>query len=139
MTMRVKYINSKGVELPLSGDPYRLYDESLFDFEWDIDMSEKPDGRGSIINAFKKTSKKVDAAIAIHNCSDEEFSNQMNHFFEVTAVDVASKIPGKLMLENGEYIECFIIKAQNKYWNYGRKSNYKGITFLFTQLCFLRR
>lgn len=126
----VKYVNSNGVTLDLSGFPYKIKVEELFDWVWEANMTDISSTRSNI-NAFRRTSKSISTTVWFYANDNEDISELVNYFFEVTEIDVINKTAGKLIINDQDYIECFIIAGSNRKWQKTPAFDSRSITVLF--------
>ena len=128
--MNLKYVSAENIVLDLSGFPYALQDTDAFNYVWSYDYSAASD-RGINLTRFYRNSKEIQMSVVFHADTEAEVVNAMNNFFTVTEKDVINKTPGRLILDDKSYIQCYIISAENTYWNNGIRTNARACTFLF--------
>ena len=126
----IKYVNSDGVTLDLSGFPYKIKVEELFDWAWEATMTDISSTRSNV-NTFRRTSKSISTKVWFCATGADQISDLVNHFFEVTEVDVVKKTAGKLIINNQDYIECFITAGSNRKWQKTPAFDSRNITILF--------
>lgn len=107
--MNIKYVNHLNEELDLSGVPYLLQNCDAFDYSWEPSMVARSDNK-SKVESFKRTSKKFTAELLI---KDDDFTAAVNRFFEITEKDIVANELGRLVLESGEYLPCFITESKH--------------------------
>lgn len=124
--MNIKYVNHLNEELDLSGVPYLLQNCDAFDYAWDGTMTAKGLTQ-SKIDSFKRTSKRFQAELLIKS---DNFSEAIDFFFRVTEKDVIAKSPGRLVLETGEYLSCYIVETKHSGFHVKNKWNMRQLTIL---------
>ena len=107
--MIVKYINSKGVEVNLNKDPYKLLVSDLLDYEWE------PIKSANKISGFEKTVSKKSINIDIMKNRNKTARQLMNELSFVFETDVANKTPGKLYIDDN-YMLCYIYASEKSSW-----------------------
>lgn len=127
---KVKYINSVGTSLDLSGFPYLVKTEELFDWEWDYDLTSISNTQSNVTRFFR-SSKEKDTTVWFYANDRSTISGLVDDFFEVTEYDVIRGTAGKLVVNDNLYIECFIVKGQNRKWGKHLPYNARTVTFLF--------
>lgn len=105
----IKYINNEGEVLNLSAPPYVVNETSIFDFEWSYDSVGTGNKKSNITKLYRN-SKTGDLKIFVH---DDDVLSRMAEFYEITEKDVIVGKPGKLVLDNGEYLSCFLVKSNH--------------------------
>lgn len=126
----IKYKSSNGTVLDLSGFPYKLGIEELFDWEWGSDAVAISNTQSNILK-FKRTQKDTTAKVWFYANTEESISELINNFFEVTEYDVITNQAGKLIINDGDYIECFIVAGANRKWQNTTPFNARNVKFIF--------
>lgn len=126
----IKYKSSNGTVLDLSGFPYKLGVEELFDWEWGSDAVAISNTQSNILK-FKRTQKDTTAKVWFYANTEESISELINNFFEVTEYDVITNQAGKLIINDGDYIECFIVAGANRKWQNTTPFNARNVKFIF--------
>ena len=126
----IKYKSSNGTVLDLSGFPYKLGVEELFDWEWGSDAVAISNTQSNILK-FKRTQKDATAKVWFYANTEESISELINNFFEVTEYDVITNQAGKLIINDGDYIECFIVAGANRKWQHTTPFNARNVKFIF--------
>ena len=125
----IKYVNSNGVVLDLSGFPYKLSIEELFDWQWEVD-SVAISNNQSNVSKFKRTTKEISTKIWFY-APDNEIGDLIDTFFETTEYDVVTKNAGRLIINDTDYIECFITAGNNRKWQKTPPFNARNIKLMF--------
>lgn len=107
--MIVKYINSKGIEVNLNKDPYKLLVSDLLDYEWE------PIKSANKISGFEKTVSKKSVNIDIMKNRNKTARQLMNELSFVFESDVVNRTPGKLYIDDN-YMLCYIYASEKSSW-----------------------
>lgn len=126
----IKYQNSNGVVLDLSGFPYKLGVEELFDWEWASDTVAISNTQSNVTK-FKRTLKDTTAKIWFYADTADGIGSLIDYFFETTEYDVVTKQAGKLIVNERDYIECFIVAGENRKWQKTPAFNARNVKFIF--------
>lgn len=127
--MNVKYVNSYEEELNLTEWPYMIQTENLFDYVTSYEAINTHISGGKILNFYRNVTEKP-LSIAIYATSQEEFTEALNRFYEVVEKDVLVQSPGRMVLDNGQYLSCYIINSENVKWSQAIRTSIKGITLV---------
>lgn len=126
----IKYINSQGKVLDLSGFPIKLQVEDLFDYEWSVD-TVAVNNTSSNVTRFKRHLKDATVKAWFYASTQEDVAALINYFFETTEYDVVTKQPGRLVVNDGAYMVCFITSGENRKWQKQPSFNERMIKFTF--------
>jgi hypothetical protein len=124
-----KYINYLGEELYLREYPIMAQVENLFDYEWSFD-NRVVGNKASDITRFYRNISEIELTIVIHGRSDEEMRTALEDISQITSRDVHANQPGRLVLEDGTYLTCYLLDAENTYWDKGINSTIKKMKVL---------
>lgn len=130
INVSIKYENSKGDVLDLSGFPYKLKIEELFDWEWEVD-SVAISNNQSNISRFRRPIKNKTTLVWFYAPTDSEVAELIDTFFETTEYDVVTNQAGKLIINDGDYIQCFIVAGENRKWQHRPSFNARTVKFIF--------
>lgn len=108
--MNIYYQNSRGETQSLSGWPVAIEDITpLFARRWDYDSSENINANVSRVGTLYRTKYEQKLTIQFFADTKEEYVKLMNHFADITEIDVLSKKPGRIYV-NDYYLECFLLE-----------------------------
>lgn len=127
--MKLYYENSEGTTLDLSGFPYLLTFTDAYDYTWEVESAVLGNNK-SKVQKFKRNSKQLSASIAISSRYRTDFTRYMDDFFSTVEVDVVANKPGKLITENGEYMQCYIVESENNRINPLMRLNERNVTIM---------
>jgi len=127
--MDIKYINHKKEVLNLSDWPIVLQPEPLFNFAWQYRARGSQTGRQRIDKFYMGVVEKP-LTVVIHTKMEDEFNAAMERFFEVTQKDVAAGEHGRIQLDNGYYLACWILTDDKAMWDQGIKVAFRQITLI---------
>lgn len=127
--MKLYYENSEGTILDLSGFPYLLTFTDAYDYIWEVESAALGNNK-SKVQKFKRNSKQISASIAISSRYRTDFTRYMDDFFSTVEVDVVANKPGKLITENGEYMQCYIVESENSRINPLMRLNERNVTIM---------
>lgn len=127
--MKLYYENSEGTTLDLSGFPYLLTFTDAYDYAWEVESAVLGNNK-SKVQKFKRNSKQLSASIAISSRYRTDFTRYMDDFFSTVEVDVVANKPGKLITENGEYMQCYIVESENSRINPLMRLNERNVTIM---------
>lgn len=108
--MKLWYENHLGETLYVSGFPFLLETAPNFAYEWQYNATGS-NKKGSKITKFYRNTKEMDDTLIIRTRTEAEMYARMKEFFEVVEQDIISMKPGKLKLEDGTYLSCYIIAS----------------------------
>ncbi|MDR1815640.1 MAG: hypothetical protein LBR00_03025 [Clostridiales Family XIII bacterium] len=111
----IQYVNSEGRALDLTAPPYTVVASDLLDWEWGCD-TEETGGVGVRVAQFKRTDYSREIELAVHADGKEDFAAAMNALYETFGRDVARTSPGRLSLEDGTYMECYVVASKKTIW-----------------------
>ncbi len=112
--MRICYENSIKEKYDMSDFPVAIEDiTSLFEKEWEYDVTEKKEKNAAIIDRLYRTTKKIKTTISVYADSKDEYETLMNDFEKITEVDILTGQNGKLWV-NDYYLDCIIVASQPK-------------------------
>jgi hypothetical protein len=127
--MKLYYENSEGTTLDLSGFPYLLTFTDAYGYAWEVESAALGNNK-SKVQKFKRNSKQLSASIAISSRYRTDFTRYMDDFFSTVEVDVVANKPGKLITENGEYMQCYIVESENNRINPLMRLNERNVTIM---------
>lgn len=107
--MIVKYINSKGVEVNLNKDPYKMLVSDLLDYEWEVLKSSNK------ISGFEKSVSEKTINIDIMKNKSKTARQLMNELSFVFESDIVNRTPGKLYIDDN-YMRCYIYASEKSSW-----------------------
>lgn len=113
--IQVKYINHLGQELDLSSDNYQIDLEALLNYNWNIDASDKGNF-ASKVSRFYRNSHQDSIIVTVYANSSAELQQNLTTFYETVEKDVLTNKSGKMKVGD-YYYDCFIVSAENQYWN----------------------
>lgn len=111
--MIVKYVNSKGVEVNLNKEPYKMLVSDLLDYEWEVITS------ANRITGFGYTVKEKVLNIDVHRNRDAGARENMNRLTEIFETDILSGAPGRLYIDE-QYMICYIKSSEKDNWETDR-------------------
>jgi hypothetical protein len=114
--MNAKYVNHKGIEIPLTSHPYVMDIEAIFDWEYQYEATNFGD-HGGKINRFYKDIATFEPSLYIHAETRVKFNERLRTFFDVTGQDIAAVTPGRILLDTEEYMLCYIYGTK-KTWHF---------------------
>jgi len=110
----VIYTNNRGNSVTLTGYPYFLDIEPLFNYEWSY--SSKDSGTGSKIKGFYKEAKEKQLTLSVYGYTDEARNEAIDELNGVIEADIFDNVPGKLKIGNW-YCYGYITASENTGWN----------------------
>ena len=100
----IYYINSQNDKLDLLSPPYMLQTGDIFDYSWNYDKG-----------GFTRDTAEKTLLLSILNSGRQKYYEAIDHFAEVTEIDVLEKRPGRLYV--GEfYLKCNIHASTKSEW-----------------------
>lgn len=107
--MIIRYINSRGDEVNLNKEPYKLLISDLIDYEWKAnEKSER------IIN-FQKEIENRSLNIDIIKNGSTSSRKLMNDLSDIFEYDVINAVPGRLYIDDN-YLTCFLSSSEKDNW-----------------------
>ena len=117
--MKIFYENSKGHRLELSRWPLMLQEpERLFAHEWSYDTIGNT-GTPTGINSFYKGVTEKTAEVSVFAKDEAEFKSAIDGFHRIVDIDPPQKSPGKLYIDEEQYMRCYIFATEMANWDYG--------------------
>lgn len=116
--MRIKYVNHLNEEIDLSKPPLMLEPLNAYDYAWDYSYIEAQ-RNGIKINGFYRAMKDASMTMIIHGVGDDGrgsldgFNQALRLFFETVEKDIIANQPGKLVLNTGEYLSCYVVEVEH--------------------------
>lgn len=107
--MTIKYVNSKGKEMNLNKEPYKMLISDLLDYEWEVSSS------GNRIRGFGYAVKEKSLNIDVHRTKTAGARTNMNALSEFFEQDIINGVPGKLYLDDS-YMNCYIKSSEKSNW-----------------------
>lgn len=122
--MIIKYKSNNGQSVNLNKFPYRMLISDIIDYEPEVMESN---GKISGFNSNYIAQREVN--IDVHRTKTESARASMSHLTDIFASDVASRIPGKLYIDEW-YIPCYFFGRETSRWDTGGiiSCSYKVIT-----------
>ena len=102
--MDIYYLNSQNEKLDLLSPPYMLQTGDIFDYSWNYDKT-----------GFSKETTEKTLLLSILNYGKREYYEAIDHFAEVTEIDVLEKRPGRLYV-GGSYLKCCVCASVKSEW-----------------------
>lgn len=112
--MKVYYQNSRSQVVDFMSFPYRISQEDLRNWSWDVDSFESTAGT-KISRIYRKmATKKV--MLHIRGTEEKSFYEAMDDLVDITDYDIVSNTPGKLYVDD-MYISCYITAStKTNFW-----------------------
>ena len=110
----VVYTNNRGNKITLSGYPYFLDVEPLFDYEWSY--SSKDSGTGSRLKGFYKDVKEKQLTLSVYGHTEAARNKAIDALNSVIETDIFDNTPGKITVGSW-YCYGYITAAANTGWN----------------------
>lgn len=107
----IVYENSAGETIKLDREGFYAEEGTLRDFTWDYNYSGFPDGSGGSVSLFSRHEKTKQFTVSAHALTRSEIDALLNRLHNVTELDVRSRNPGKLWLDE-QYISCYLITSE---------------------------
>lgn len=109
--IEVKYVNHLGDEVILSsGDYNMLRDNSLSDYEWAPNSKNE---YNTTVYSFSRSMVKKKITIDIRANTEKKYKELVDKLSAIFERDVYAVKPGKLIVNNNYYINCYIIAKTN--------------------------
>lgn len=107
--MNIRYVNSRGIEVNLNKEPYKLLVSDLLNHDWGIvEKSQR-------IVGFRKATTKRSVSIDIIKSSGKSSRRLMNDLTDVFEYDVINATPGRLYIDDN-YLKCFLCSGEKENW-----------------------
>lgn len=112
--MILYYENHNGEKIALDSWPVVIEDlTTLFESEWDYDISENKSKNKSEISCFYRAKAQKKITLQVFADSDEEYCEIMEQLNDIPEKDIIERTPGKLWC-NDYYLECYMVSSKTK-------------------------
>jgi hypothetical protein len=112
--MKIRYENHNGEVLKLSEGNYILDPSGIFDYEWQY-QSTNLGGHGGRISKFYRDLVEKDITLYVRGDTRRAFDGNLRDFFDVVEADVLETAPGRLVLDTGEYMICYLVASKKTF------------------------
>lgn len=99
--MDIFYENHIGERIDLNSENIILQYQEFFNYSWDAVTKNRK------ITGFKRDSATIPVTVAVTAETEEEYSEIIEGFYQITEKDILAVTPGKLYVDE-QYLNCYI-------------------------------